>query len=102
MVPTISTTKITLYDLLMPVLIRFAGKVRIIVYPGDHPPTHVHVKDTQHEVKIDISGEVVKVMQPSNKERFKTTPKFAEKALQLCQASLDFLKEEVKIYYEAK
>ncbi len=33
----------------MPILIKFAGKVRIIVYPGDHPPTHVHVKDTQYE-----------------------------------------------------
>ncbi len=86
----------------MPILIRFAGKVRIIVYPGDHPPTHVHVKDNQYEVKVDISGDIVKVVRPSKKERFKTTPKFTEKALQLCQANLKFLKEEVKTYYEAE
>jgi hypothetical protein len=86
----------------MPILIRFAGKIRIIVYPGDHSPTHVHVKDTQHEVKIDISGEVARVIRASKDERFKTTPKFTEKALQLCQANLEFLKEEVKIYYEAE
>jgi hypothetical protein len=41
-------------------------------------------------------------MRPSNKERFKTTPEFTAKALQLCQANLDFLKEEVKIYYAAE
>jgi len=86
----------------MPILIRFAGKLRIIVYPGDHSPTHVHVKDNQYEVKVDISGDTVQVMRPSKKERFKTTPKFTAKALQLCQANLDFLKEEVKIYYEAE
>lgn len=86
----------------MPILIRFAGKVRIIVYPGDHLPTHVHVKDSQYEVKVDISGDIVKAMRPSKKERFKTTPKFTEKALQLCQANLDFLKEEVRIYYESE
>ena len=86
----------------MPILIRFAGKVRIIVYPGDHSPTHVHVKDTQYEVKVDISGDIVKAIPPSKKERFKTTPKFTEKALKLCQANLDFLKEEVKIYYAAE
>ena len=86
----------------MPVLIRFAGKIRIIVYPGDHSPTHVHVKDTEYEVKVDISGDVVQAMRPSKKERFKTTPKFTEKALQLCQANLEFLKEEVRIYYEAE
>lgn len=86
----------------MPILIRFAGKVRIIVYPGDHPPTHVHVKDDQYEVKVDISGDTAQLMRPSKKARFKTTPKFTEKALQLCQANLDFLKEEVKIYYEAE
>lgn len=76
--------------------------MRIIVYPGDHPPTHVHVKDNQYEVKVDISGDIVKVVRPSKKERFKTTPKFTEKALQLCQANLKFLKEEVKTYYEAE
>ena len=86
----------------MPILIRFAGKVRIIVYPGDHPPTHVHVKDNQYEVKVDISGATAQVMRSSKKERFKTTPKFTERALRLCQANLDFLKEEVKIYYEAE
>lgn len=86
----------------MPILIRFAGKVRIIVYPGDHPPTHVHVKDDQYEVKVDISGDTAQVIRPSKRERFKTTPKFTEKALQLCQTNLDFLKEEVKIYYAAE
>ncbi len=86
----------------MPILIRFAGKVRIIVYPGDHPPTHVHVKDDQYEVKVDISGDTAQVIRPSKRERFKTTPKFTQKALQLCQTNLDFLKEEVKIYYAAE
>ena len=38
----------------MPVLIRASGKIRVFVYPGDHQPTHVHVKDTQYEVKVDI------------------------------------------------
>lgn len=86
----------------MPVIVRFSGKIRVIVYPGDHPPTHVHVKDTQYEVKVDISGDVVQAMRPSKRERFKATPKFTEKALRLCQANLDFLKEEAKIYYEAE
>ncbi|MEL6159632.1 MAG: DUF4160 domain-containing protein [Cyanobacteria bacterium J06623_5] len=86
----------------MPVLIRFSRKVRIIVYPGDHQPTHVHVKDNQYEVKVDISGDTVQAMRLSKQERFKTTPKFTAEALQLCQANLDFLKEEVKIYYEAE
>ena len=86
----------------MPILIRFAGKIRIIVYPGDRLPTHVHVKDTQCEVKIDISDDVVKAMRPAKNERFTTTPKFTEKALQLCQTNLEFLKEEVRIYYEAE
>ena len=76
--------------------------MRIIVYPGDHPPNHVHVKDNRYEVKINISGDTAQVMRPSKKERFRTTPKFTEKALQLCQANLEFLKEEVKIYYEAE
>ena len=76
--------------------------MRIIVYPGDHPPTHVHVKDDQYEVKVDISGDTAQVMHPSKKERFKTTSQFTAKVLQLCQANLDFLKEEVKIYYEAE
>jgi pantothenate kinase len=86
----------------LPILIRFSGKIRIIVYPGDHLPTHVHVKDNQYEVKIDISGDIAQVIRSSKDERFKTTPKFTEKALQLCQANLEFLQEEVKIYYEAE
>ena len=86
----------------MPILIRFSGNVRVIVYPGDHPPTHIHVKDHQYEVKIDISGATVQVMRPSKKEKLKTTPKFTQKALQLCQANLDFFKAEVEIYYEAE
>ena len=86
----------------MPVLIRLPGKIRVIVYPGDHPPTHVHIKDTQYEVKVDISGDVVSVIEPSKKERFKTTPKFTQKALQICQANLQFLQEEVRVYYDAE
>lgn len=86
----------------MPVLIRASGKIRVFVYPGDHQPTHVHVKDTQYEVKVDISGEEAKAMRPSKKERFKTTSQFTQKALQLCQDNLDFLQEEVRIYYAAE
>ena len=88
--------------LIVPVLIRFGRKVRVLVYPGDHLPTHVHVKNTQYEVKVDISGDVAKEMRPSKKERFKTTPQFTQQALQLCQDNLNFLKEEVKVYYEAE
>ena len=65
----------------MPILIRFSGELRVIVYPGDHLPTHIHVKDTCHEVKVDISDDIVKVMRPSKKERFVTTPKFTKQAL---------------------
>jgi pantothenate kinase len=60
------------------------------------------LKISSIEVKVDISGDIVKAMRPSKNERFTTTTKFTEKVLQLCQANLEFLIEEVEIHYEAE
>jgi len=87
----------------MPKILRLSGGVSVTVYPGDHPPTHVHVKskDGLLEVKVDISGDTVKAMRPAKNERIKTTSAFTKQALQGCQDNLSYLKQTVRKYYEA-
>jgi len=41
--------------MLMPTLIK-VGNLRVIVYPKDHPPPHVHVIGPVGEAKIDINN----------------------------------------------
>lgn len=87
----------------MPTLLQ-SGNLRILVYPGDHPPTHVHVvtKDRSLEVKIDISGLEPVEMRPAKDERIKTTAKHTKWALQLCSDNLEMLKEGAERYYAAQ
>ena len=87
----------------MPTLLQ-TGNLRILVYPGDHPPMHVHVvtKDRSLEVKIDISGPEPIEMQPAKDERMKTTAKHTKRALQLCSDNLEMLKKGAEKYYAAQ
>lgn len=87
----------------MPILFQI-GDIRILVYPGDHLPLHVHVvtKDRSLEVKIDISGPVPVEMRPAKDERMKTTAKHTKRALKLCRDNLEVLKEGVEKYYAAQ
>ena len=41
------------YFSLMPTILRQGG-LRIVIYPNDHPPTHVHVIGAGWEVVIDL------------------------------------------------
>ena len=87
----------------MPVLFQ-TGDIRILVYPGDHPPIHVHVvtKDRSLEVKIDISSDKPVEMRPAKNERMKTTEKHTRQALQLCSDNLEMLREGAEKYYAAQ
>ena len=87
----------------MPKILRLSGGASVVVYPGDHPPAHVHVKskDGSLEVKVDISGDVVREMRKAKNERIKTTSAFTRLALKGCQENLDYLKQIVRQYYDA-
>ncbi|NJM99385.1 MAG: DUF4160 domain-containing protein [Phormidesmis sp. RL_2_1] len=87
----------------MPTLLQ-TGDIRILVYPGDHPPTHVHVvtKDRSLEVKVDISGSEPIEMQPAKDERMKTTAKHTRQALKLCSDNLEMLRVGAEKYYAAQ
>jgi Domain of unknown function (DUF4160) len=39
----------------MPTILRFDG-LRIVIYPNDHPPAHVHVIGPDWEVVINLVG----------------------------------------------
>ena len=82
----------------MPILLRHEG-LRVLVNPGDHNPLHVHVIDGELEVKIDISGEVVQVLEKGRKHQNTTTAKHTRAAIALCQANLPYLKAEAAKYY---
>lgn len=87
----------------MPKILRLSGGASVVVYPGDHPPIHVHVKskDGLLEVKVDISGDVVREMRRARNERIKTTNAFTRLALKGCQENLGYLQQRVRQYYEA-
>ncbi|MEO1396474.1 MAG: hypothetical protein AAFV90_26595 [Cyanobacteria bacterium J06634_5] len=86
----------------MPTLLQ-TGNLRILVYPGDHPPIHVHVvtKDRSLEVK-DISGPDLVEMRLARNERMKTTAKYTKQALQLCSDNLEMLREGAEKYEAAQ
>ena len=87
----------------MPTLLK-TGNLRILVYPGDHTPIHVHVvtKDRSLEVKVDISGPEPVEMRPAKDERMKTTAKHTKRALQICSDNLEMLREGAQKYYAAQ
>jgi len=39
----------------MPTVLRFGG-LRVVVYPNDHRPAHVHVVGKEHEAVFELSG----------------------------------------------
>lgn len=87
----------------MPTLLS-AEDLRILVYPRDHPPIHVHVitKDRSLEVKVDISDAAPIAMRPAKNERMKTTPRHTKRALQLCADNLAMLKRRAADVYYAQ
>ena len=87
----------------MPTLLT-EGDLRILVYPRDHPPIHVHVitKDRLLEVKIDISGTKPKVIRAAKNERIKTTQKHTKRALQLCADNLAIIQRRANDVYNAQ
>ncbi|PZO58696.1 MAG: hypothetical protein DCF15_04480 [Phormidesmis priestleyi] len=87
----------------MPILLQ-TDDIRILVYPGDHPPIHVHVvtKNRSLEVKIDISCSEPMEMRPAKDERMKTTAKHTKRALKLCSDNLEILREGAEKYYAAQ
>jgi Domain of unknown function (DUF4160) len=87
----------------MPIILQ-SGDIRILVYPGDHPPIHVHVvtKNRSLEVKIDISGADPMEMRPAKDEQMKTTAKHTKRALKLCSDNLEILRKGAEKYYAAQ
>lgn len=69
------------------------GSITITVKTRDHKPAHVHVRSTKYEVKVDISGDELRVMPPSKKSRVKTTPKFTKKALAVVAENLELCRD---------
>ena len=59
------------------------GTIYITVYIRDHQPPHVHVSDSDNEVKVDISGDVPMLMRQSKKDRISSSKKFDKVALRL-------------------
>lgn len=59
------------------------GNIYITVYVRDHQPPHVHVSDSDNEVKIDISNDIPTLMRRSKKDRISSTKKFDKVALKL-------------------
>lgn len=59
------------------------GNIYITVYIRDHQPPHVHVSDSDNEVKVDISGDVPMLMRRSRKDRISSTKQFDRAALKL-------------------
>ncbi|QDZ39388.1 DUF4160 domain-containing protein [Euhalothece natronophila Z-M001] len=55
----------------MPTVLREQG-YRIVIYPNDHQPAHVHVLKAGGEIKVDISKldeiQVIEVVKMKNKE----------------------------------
>lgn len=82
----------------MPILLR-ENNIRVLVNPGDHEPLHVHVIEGELEVKIDISGNEVTVLEKGRKHQSTTTAKHTRAAISLCQAHLPYLKAEAAKYY---
>lgn len=82
----------------MPILLRDKN-LRVLVNPGDHNPLHVHVINSDLEVKVDISGDEVCVLEKGHKHRNTTTAKHTKMALALCQANLQYPKREAEKYY---
>jgi hypothetical protein len=39
----------------MPAVLRFGG-LRVVVYPNDHRPAHVHVIGKEHEAVFELNG----------------------------------------------
>ncbi len=39
----------------MPTVLRFGG-LRVVVYPNDHRPAHVHVIGKEHEALFELNG----------------------------------------------
>lgn len=69
------------------------GNVYITVYIRDHQPPHLHVSDSDNEVKVDISGDVPMLMRRSKKERINSTRKFDKVALKLVTEYITACKE---------
>ena len=82
----------------MPILLR-ENSIRVLVNPGDHEPLHVHVINGELEVKVDISGDEVTVLEKGRKHQNTTTAKHTRAAIALCQANLPYLKSEATKYY---
>ena len=82
----------------MPILLRDKN-LRVLVNLGDHNPLHVHVISGELEVKIDISGNEVCVLEKGHRHRNTTTTKHPKMALALCQANLQYLQQEAQKYY---
>jgi len=59
------------------------GNIYITVYFRDHQPPHVHVSDSDNEVKINISSDVPALMRRSKKDRSSSTKKFDKVAIRL-------------------
>jgi hypothetical protein len=82
----------------MPILLKDKN-LRVLVNPGDHDPLHVHVISGELEVKIDISGDEVCVLEKGHRHRNSTNAKHTKMALALCQENLQYLKVEARKYY---
>ena len=51
------------YTPLMPTVLRFGG-LRVVVYPNDHRPAHVHVIGKEHEALYELNGSTGMVTTP--------------------------------------
>ncbi|MBE9059478.1 DUF4160 domain-containing protein [cf. Phormidesmis sp. LEGE 11477] len=69
------------------------GSIYITVYVKDHQPPHVHVSDSDNEVKVDISSDVPALMRRSKKERINSNKKFDKAALKLVAEHIVVCKE---------
>lgn len=82
----------------MPILLRDKN-LKVLVNPGNHNPLHVHVISGELEIKIDISGDEVCVLEKGHRHRNTTNAQHTKIALALCQANLQYLQEEAQKYY---
>ncbi|MBE9061238.1 DUF4160 domain-containing protein [cf. Phormidesmis sp. LEGE 11477] len=62
--------------------------VTVTVQTRDYRPPHVHVDSPDGSVKVDISGDVPKLLTISKKKRLKNTAAFERKALKMVADNL--------------
>lgn len=67
---------------------------KVVIFSDDHDPPHVHVRKSNFEVKINISGEQAELMPGEESSRRAADKKLRKQALEIVDDNLASLMDE--------